>query len=194
MMIVGLTGGIGSGKSTVAKFFRQLGVSIYDSDNEAKMLMNESKSIKEAIIALFGKNAYIDKKLNKPFIAAIVFNDKKKLDQLNNIVHPAVRSHFLKWITQQKSPYVIQESALIFENNAHKKYDAVILVTASEEIRIQRVIKRDGLTKLQVKARLNNQTSDDEKKKLADYVIENKNLKETETQVRLIHKKLMNRV
>jgi dephospho-CoA kinase len=193
MMIVGLTGGIGSGKSTVAGFFRELGVPVYDSDEEAKRLMAVSDEVKHELIKLFGEDAYIDKKLNKTYISDIVFKEKEKLGQLNNIVHPAVRKHFSDWVTRQNSPYVIQETALIFENNVQNSYDAIVLVTAPESIRIQRVMKRDEVTESQIKARIANQMSDKQKIDLADFIIENHDLEKTRKAVNSIHKKLLNR-
>jgi len=192
-MIVGLTGGIGSGKSTVARFFRELGVPVYDSDKEAKVLMVKSEMVRRELINLFGEEAFIGKKLNKTHISSIVFKEKEKLAKLNAIVHPAVRNHFVQWVEQQSSAYVIQETALIFENETRENYDAVILVTAPENIRIQRVIKRDGVSKGEIKARIANQMSDEDKISLADFVIENNELKSTKKAVKTIHKKLMDR-
>lgn len=191
MMIIGLTGGIGSGKSTVAGFFRDLGVPVYDSDKEAKILMVESSEVREAIIAAFGSEAYNEKKLNKTFLSHLVFADKNKLNQLNGIVHPAVRKHFLQWVAKQNSAYVIQETALIFENGVQDNYDATILVTSPENLRIQRVMKRDGMSESQVKARMANQMPDEQKISIADFVIENRKLEETKKIVGRIHKKLI---
>ena len=190
-MIVGLTGGIGSGKSTVAKFFKKLGVPVYDSDIEAKRLMVESEELREEIIKLFGKEAYDDRKLNKTHISEIVFGDRKLLNRLNRIVHPSVRKHFSQWAAQQSSPYVIQETALIFENNIQHNYDAVILVTAPESVRIQRVIDRDDILESDVRSRIKNQLPDNDKAALADYVIENLDLEQTKETVDHIHKQLL---
>ena len=175
----------------MANFFRELGIAVYDSDAEAKLLMVESKQIRNALIDLFGTTAYVDKKLNKTLISEMVFNDKEKLGQLNQIVHPAVKEHFIQWSREQNSPYVIQETALIFENSAQANYDAIILVTAPEHIRIQRVMDRDGVLETQVKARIKNQLPDSEKEALADYVIENLELEGTRRSVDQIHKKLL---
>jgi dephospho-CoA kinase len=193
MMIVGLTGGIGSGKSTVAGFFSELGVPVYDSDKEAKILMVESETVRRELINLFGEEAFIDKKLNKTHISSIVFKEKEKLAELNAIVHPAVRNHFAQWVEQQSSDYVIQETALIFENGAQENYDAVILVTAPENVRIQRVMKRDGASEVEIRARIAHQMSDEQKIALADFVIENHELKSTKMAVNTIHKELMDR-
>lgn len=192
-MIVGLTGGIGSGKSTVAKFFKKLKVSVYDSDLEAKVLMVESQEVREQIMELFGKEAYKGKRLNKIFISEIVFKDEGKLKQLNQIVHPAVRSHFREWVAQQNSPYVIQETALIFENGMQDEYDAIILVKAPEHIRIQRVMERDGVSESQVKARIKNQLPDKDKEHLADFGIENISFEKTRETVNRIHQQLLDK-
>ncbi len=191
MKIVGLTGGIGSGKSTVAKMFRELGVPVYDSDEEAKKLMVSSTEMKEAIIQLLGKGAYKDAVLNRAFIAEKVFKDPELLQQLNAIVHPAVRDHFLKWTQKKAVPYVIQETALIFENGVQDKYDFTVLVTAPKEVRIQRVIDRDGVGQQQVEQRMNNQIEDNEKIPLADFCIENIDLDTTKQKVKDLHTKLV---
>lgn len=191
MMIVGLTGGIGSGKSTVAKMFMELEVPVYDSDQEAKKLMSTSKEVKTAIIQLLGDGAYNEEGLNRSFIAEKVFKDSDLLEKLNGIVHPAVREHFLNWAENQKSPYVIQETALIFENQAQDKYDHTILVTAPKNVRIQRVVQRDGAKEQAVKERMNNQLEDSQKRNLADFSIENLDLDKTKEKVKELHLKLL---
>lgn len=191
MMIVGLTGGIGSGKSTVAGMFKELGVPVYDSDLEAKALMGNSKEVKTAITDLLGKEAYMEKGLNRSFIANKVFKDPELLEKLNGIVHPAVRKHFLDWVNRQDSPYVIQETALIFENSAQDKYDCTILVTAPVETRIERVVDRDQIERQAVVDRMNNQLDDEQKLDLADYSIENLELDKTKDKVKELHLKLL---
>ena len=190
-MIVGLTGGIGSGKSTVASMFQKLGVPIYNSDVEAKNLMGRSKKIKKDIEALLGKESYLDGEPNRGYIAKKVFKDKILLRDLNNIVHPAVRRHFKSWCKRQNTTYVIQEAAIIFENGTQKRYDKIILVTAPRDIRIQRVVDRDGITAEQVMARMDNQWPDSEKEKFSDFIIENIDLEATEGEVLKIHHKLL---
>lgn len=189
--LVGLTGGIGSGKTTVAKYFEELGVPVYIADSEAKALMNRSKVIRRKLIALFGNEAYVENTLNRPFIAQQIFNDKKLLNAMNAIVHPKVASHFKRWVNKQDSPYVISEAAILFENGSYKKYDFIITVTAPENIRLQRVIKRDNSNKQKVEAIMANQWSDQEKIKRSDFVIENIDLEQTKIQVRKIHKKIL---
>ena len=192
MIVVGLTGGIGSGKSTIAAMFHELGVPVYNSDERAKHLMNTSKKIKKELVELLGKKAYLEGNLNRTYIAKKVFNDTDLLEQLNQIVHPVVRKDFLKWTKKQNASYVIQETALLFENNAQELYDSVILITAPKELRIERVLSRDESTKEQIIARMNNQLDDQTKLELADFVIENIDLKTTALKVLEVHEAILN--
>lgn len=187
MKVVGLTGGIGSGKSTVSKMFLELGVPVYNSDERAKKLMNTSTEIKNQIIAFLGKESYHEEKLNRAYIAKKVFNDTTLLAQLNAIVHPVVREDFLKWTGEQEYCFVIQETALLFENNSQHLYDSIILVTAPKEERISRVVRRDNGTREQVIARMNNQMDDEEKLNLSDFVIENIDIERTRSIVLQVH-------
>ncbi len=149
--------------------------------------MESSKKTRKAIKALLGDGAYKDETLDREFIAQKIFGDKKLLAQLNGIVHPAVRKDFLKWAKKQKAPYVIQESAIVFENGLQDFYDKVILVTAPEEIRIQRIVERDKTTKSSILARMGNQWDDLRKISLSDYVIHNISLDNTKSKVREVH-------
>lgn len=194
MTIVGLTGGIGSGKTTVAKEFKKIGVPVYIADEEAKRLMNRSKVIKRKLIDLFGENAYIDDKLNRPFIADIIFNDTMYLQKMNAIVHPKVARHFEKWTLKQNAPYVIKEVAILFENGGHTQCDYIITVIAPIEVRIQRLLKRDDTTKDKIKAIMKNQWSDKEKVKLSDFVIQNIELQKTINQVNEVHKNILQNI
>ncbi|WP_339837541.1 dephospho-CoA kinase [uncultured Maribacter sp.] len=191
MMVVGLTGGIGSGKSTIATMFKELGVPVYNSDERAKHLMNTSKKIKKQLIKLLGKKAFVDDQLNRGYIAKKVFNDVDLLEQLNGIVHPVVRKDFIKWTKKQTTQYVIQETALLFENNAQNLYDSVILITAPEELRIERVLSRDESSREQIIARMNNQLDDKAKLELAKYVIENIDLESTASKVVEVHEAIL---
>lgn len=191
MIIVGLTGGIGSGKSTVAGMFKDLGVPVYDSDSEAKRLMITSAELKIAIMELLGEDAYYGKALNKKFIASKIFENPEKLQRLNKIVHPAVRADFLEWTETQEAPYVIQETALIFENDAQDNYDYVILVKAPENFRLKRVMERDGANKKEVLDRMRNQMSDDEKVALSNFCIDNIDLEITKKRVDELHQRLV---
>lgn len=188
IIVVGLTGGIGSGKSTVAKMFQKHGVAVYIADDEAKKMMNENLFVKKQIIELLGKDSYKDEKLNRGYIADIVFKDKVKLNQLNAIVHPEVAKHFNHWKKEQKGSYVLKEAAILFENEGYKQCDYTILVSAPIEIRIERVLKRDNTSKEDILYRMNNQWEDAKKIVLADFVINNNNLEDTENQVNEIHK------
>lgn len=192
--LVGLTGGIGSGKTTIANFFKELGVPIYIADTEAKALMNRSKVIKRKLIALFGDNAYQNGKLNRDFLSKQIFNNKDLLQKMNAIVHPKVASHFKRWVKKQEAPYVISEAAILFENGSYKKYDYIITVTAPEEVRLKRVMSRDNSSKEKVKSVMNNQWKDEEKIKLSDYVIQNINLEEAKAQVLQIHQNLLQKL
>lgn len=193
MKIVGLTGGIGSGKTTVAKMFEKLGVPVYYADKEAKRLMKESKSLKQGIIALLGEKAYRNDDINRSYIAQIVFQDKKQLKELNALVHPIVESDFIKWLGALDSSYVIQENALIFENDKRSKYDVVITVTAPLTLRLERVMKRDGVSEKQVFDRIENQLDDEIKTTHADFVVNNIDLKKCKDQVQEIHKQLLSK-
>lgn len=188
--IVGLTGGIGSGKSKAAAYFSELGIPCYIADDRAKELMTSSMTIQQAIINEFGAESYINGNLNRPFLASIVFKDIVLLATLNAIVHPAVASDFRSWLLEQNSIYVIKEAAILFENGGAKLCDQVILVTAPKEIRVQRVIDRDKCTKEDVLERMSKQWSDAKKKPLADYIIENIEWKETSKQIEVLHQKL----
>lgn len=189
--LVGLTGGIGSGKTTVANFFKELGIPVYIADAEAKALMNRSKVIKRKLIALFGENAYQDGKLNREYLSQKIFNDKDLLQKMNAIVHPKVASHFKRWVKKQDAPYVISEAAILFENGSYNKYDYIITVTAPEQVRLKRVMSRDNSSEKKVKSVMDNQWKDAEKIKLSDFVIQNVNLEEAKAQVQQIHKKLL---
>ncbi|MDP2687984.1 MAG: dephospho-CoA kinase [Aequorivita sp.] len=190
MKIVGLTGGIGSGKTTVAKLFSELGVPVYIADEEAKKLTDSSKSIRSKLIQLLGEQTYIDGSLNRKYVADKIFTDKALLNAVNAIIHPKVAAHFKKWALRQKANYVIKEAAILFENGGYKECDVVILVTAPKALRMQRVIKRDNATQAEIEQRMGNQWSDSKKKKLADIIIENIEIGATRQQVQLIHKSL----
>lgn len=189
--VIGLTGGIGSGKSTVARLFADLGVPIYIADERAKKLMNTSKVIQRELITLFGNQAYANNELNRNFIASKIFNDKALLQKMNAIVHPKVGADFKRWLKRQNAVYVIKEAAIIFEHNQQSQYDYIITVTTPMEERVQRVMKRDNKTKAQILAIIDNQLSDEEKIKNSHFVIVNQKLEDTKTQVEILHHKLL---
>lgn len=171
MTIVGITGGIGSGKSTVAHLFEIMGYPIYYADIRSKWLMNNDPKIKEQLIATFGKKVYPGA-LDRQALAAIVFNDKDALAKLNKISHPAVEQDFRRWCEEQKSPILFKEAAILFESGSYKNVDKTICVVAPETIRVSRVMRRDGVSAKQVQERIKNQWSDEKKIGLADYVIQ----------------------
>ncbi|MDB4297622.1 dephospho-CoA kinase [Flavobacteriaceae bacterium] len=191
-MVIGLTGGIGSGKSTVLNFFKELKIPVYEADVEAKKIMHNNTVVKNGVIQLFGIESYIDGCLNRTYIGGIVFKDKQKLAALNAIVHPAVHNHFQEFVFHHKNQkYIVYENAILFENGSDKLCDKIIVVAAPLETRIQRVLKRDNCTRDEVLNRINNQWDQDKKLELADYCIENIELSNLKNQVVDIHNKLM---
>lgn len=186
--MIGLTGGIGSGKSVVAKVFATLGIPVFNADEEAKRIMQTSPEIKAALIEQFGAEIYNASGLQKEKLAAIVFNDPFQLQLLNAIVHPVTIQAAKDWATKQTSPYVIKEAALIFESGAAEDLFKVIGVTAPLPLRTLSVMKRDGITKEQVEARMRNQISDTIKMRLCDFVIYNDNQQMVIPQVLAIDK------
>lgn len=187
MKVLGLTGGIGSGKTTVANIFRELGVPVYIADDEAKKLMNSDPELKKEIIALFGDEAYQNGILNRKYIANRVFGNKELLDKLNAIVHPAVGKNFDHWKEDQPTGYVVYEAAILFEKGGYRKCDKNLLITAPRQVRIRRIISRDQATPAEIEARMNNQWPDEKKAELADFIINNKDLGQTREEVRKIH-------
>ena len=173
MFIVGLTGGIGSGKTTVANIFKTLNVPVYDSDTRAKYLMNNDVILKRKISKLLGSQAYDANGLNRKYVAKIVFNNKNILHKLEELVHPAVKVDFKKWAKQQGSDYVVMENAILFKSGMHRLVDYIIFVTSPVEIRQKRVVKRDGLLIEQVKSRIKNQDIDEYLLKKSDFVLKN---------------------
>lgn len=191
MKIVGITGGIGSGKTTVAKMFKSLGIPIYIADDEAKKLMNSSKVIRKKLIALLGESSYTENGLNKSYISSRIFKNKELLTKINAIVHPKVKTHFERWLKKQNAPYILKEAAIIFENNLQAQYDLIIIVTADTEARVNRVMKRDGSDRKKVMSVIENQLTDEVKISKSDYVIFNNDLEKTKIQVAEIHSKIL---
>jgi dephospho-CoA kinase len=184
--IIGLTGGIGSGKTTIANYFYSLGIPIYIADDEAKKLMN-SVEIKDAIINTFGEAIVENGNLNRGKLAKIVFDNPEDLKKLNAIIHPAVKSHFKKWLLQhEKAMYIIYEAAILFESGSFKNCDYIITVTAPIESRIERVIKRDNTSKEKILKRIAAQWTDAQRILKSDFIIQNDNNKETQQQIQKI--------
>ncbi len=191
MLIVGLTGGMGSGKTTVSRMFEELGVPVYNSDREARRLMQQEAGVRERITKLFGKEAYKDGVTNRAYIASKVFADQDLLNQLNAIVHPEVGADFQQWRKNKTAPYVIQEAAIIFENGSYTKFDKIILVTAPKELRIERILERDGTNREAITARMAHQWDDSQKAPLSDFLIVNIDLEKTRKRVGEIHQQLL---
>ena len=191
MLRIGITGGIGSGKSTVARIFGVLGIPVYYADGAAKRLMNEDPRLIEQIIQHFGSDAYEDGKLNRSYISSLVFNDKEKLDLLNSIVHPATIRDSDDWMKLQNSPYVLKEAALIFESGSQQGLDYVIGVSAPAPLRIHRAMKRDGISRAEVTARMTRQIQETIKMRLCNFIIINDEQTMLIPQVITLHNKLM---
>jgi len=193
MIKVGLTGGIGSGKTIVSKIFEYLGVPIYNSDYEAKKLYVTNIEVKEKIVNYFGSKAYFENgELNKKLISEIIFKNTEALKKINSIIHPEVKNHFNNWLKNQKTTYIIKEAAILYESGAYKHLDKVIVVTAPEKIRIKRVMKRDNTDKNSVKGRIKNQLNQKEILKISDFEIKNNEEEMVLKQVLEIHKQLNN--
>ena len=177
MLTIGITGGIGSGKSTVCKVFRVLGIPVFQADMVARRLQNEDPQLKNSLIELFGPNIYADDGLlNRKKLAEIIFNNRQYLEKVNNLIHPAVHQEFEHWkVKMAKFPYVLYEAAILFETGSSRNFDFTILVIADEKERIERVMKRDRATTEAILHRMHNQMNDAEKKRLADFILENNN-------------------
>lgn len=173
MIKVGLTGGIGSGKTMVAGVFEQLGIPIYHADDRAKQLYLSDERLKREVVELLGPQAYVEDRLNRPWIAERVFNDQELLERLNGLVHPAVGRDFYNWIEEQRAPYIIKEAAIMFESGAHLALDEVILVSAPIEVRLERVMKRDGLSQAEIRQRMARQWSEEQRRELSQHEINN---------------------
>ncbi len=193
MLKLGLTGGIGSGKTLVSQILEKLGVPVYYADKAARELMNSNADLKENIRQLFGDQAYSDEGLDRQYVASSVFGDHKKLSQLNSLVHPAVRQDFIGWTAQHsESLYVVEEAAILFESGAYVEMDQTILVYAPKELRISRVMKRDGLGREDVLKRMEHQISEEEKMKKADHILSNDGTQMLLPQVIELHNKILN--
>lgn len=190
MYKVGITGGIGSGKSTVCAILAEFGVAVYDSDSRAKRLMNEDNTLRERLMERFGSEVYCAEGLNRIYLAERVFGKPEELKALNAIVHPAVMDDFDRWALEQEGSYVVLESAILFEASLDRRVDVSVAVMAPEELRIERAMQRDGAQREQIVARMNNQISDQERVERAKYTIVNIDIDNLRSDVEQLHRRL----
>ena len=190
MYKVGITGGIGSGKSTVCAILAEFGVAVYDSDSRAKRLMNEDNTLRERLVERFGSEVYCVEGLNRIYLAERVFGNPEELKALNAIVHPAVMDDFDRWALDQEGSYVVLESAILFEASLDRRVDVSVAVMAPEELRIERAMQRDGAQREQIVARMNNQISDQERVERAKYTIVNIDIDNLRSDVEQLHRRL----
>ncbi len=191
MLRIGITGGIGSGKSTVAQIFDVLGIPVYSSDNAAKRLMDEDEELKNNIIRSFGEESYTNGRLNRKYLAAHAFSDLNKIELLNSLVHPATIKDATAWMEKQTAPYIIKEAALIFESGSDQFLDAVIGVKSPLSLRIERTMKRNNVTAAEVEARIKLQMDEEEKMDLCDYIVVNDEQQMLIPQVLLLHERFL---
>ena len=191
MKIVGLTGGIGSGKSKALTFFKNKDIPCYQADRAGHKVLNENPEVKAKVQAYFGSEIYTSKGLDRKALGKQVFNNQEVLQFLNEIVHPAVRLDFQNFIEEQQAPFIVSEVAILFENGGEKRYDKIILLTAPEALRIERVMARDGVSETQVRQRMQKQWTDAQKIPLADYVIDNTDWTTTKNELERVYKELL---
>jgi dephospho-CoA kinase len=193
MLKVGITGGIGSGKSTVCHLFKCLEIPVFNADNAGRNLLESDDAVIAQVKSILGEDVLINGKPDRKKIGGIVFNNPEKLTQLNAIIHPAVRRKYAEWTQEQTAPYLIYEAAILFETGLYKQLDSIVLVTTPEPLRIQRVMKRDGLTETSIRDRMKNQWSDKEKMKLASFIVVNDDGQALLPQVMTIHTVLLSK-
>ena len=191
MLKIGLTGGLGSGKTTVAAIFEVLNVPVYYADDASRRLLNENPAIKHAVINAFGQESYINGIPDRKYLARIVFNNPEKLAILNSILHPSTLDDAANWIKKQNSPYIIKEAALLFESGSNKSLDYVIGIKAPLVLRLQRAIKRDSISEKEVMSRIDSQMNEEEKLKLCDFIIVNDEEQLLIPQVLKLHQQLL---
>jgi dephospho-CoA kinase len=191
MLRIGLTGGIGSGKSTVARVFAVLGVPLFDADRAGRQLLNDDPAARAAVIEAFGDALYASGSLDRRALAAIVFTDPEKLARLNAIVHPAVRVRFASWAAEQQAPYVMMESAILAETGGHHAFDRIVLVDAPEAVRLRRVMLRDAVGEEEVRARMARQGTDAQRAAIAHHIIRNDDTELVVPQVLRVHEALL---
>jgi dephospho-CoA kinase len=191
MMKVGITGGMGSGKSYAAKIFEALSIPVFYADEESKSLLNTHQKVKQNLSSRFGMELYKNNVLDRDFLAKQIFNNPKELAFVNSVVHPAVAERFLEWSAEQNAPYCLKEAAILFETGSYKELDKTILVVADKDLRVDRVMKRNDWSRQEVLARMKNQWTDSEKIPLADFVIYNNEKEMLTPQILKIHEDLI---
>jgi len=191
MLQVGITGGIGSGKSTVAKVFEVLGIPVLDADSVAKHIMQHDPALRQSLTALFGADTYLDGQLNREHIAAVVFNNPQQLEQLNALVHPATIAFSKQWAQQQTAPYIIKEAALLFESGSYRELDKIIGIYTPLPLRLQRAMQRDGVSETAIRNRMARQMDEEEKMKRCDFIIKNDESESVLLQVLALHEQLL---
>ena len=191
MLNVGLTGGIGSGKTIASKIFEVLGIPVYQADVAAKRLMESNPVLKNQLIEQFGNDAFVDGKLNRSYIAEIIFNDKEKLQLINSLVHPYTIQDGIEWMKKQTTPYAIKEAALIFESGSQSNFDYIIGISSPLTLRLNRTLKRDNINRELVLEKMENQLDEETKMKLCDFVLLNDERTLLTTQVLAVHEKLI---
>lgn len=190
-MIVGLTGGIGSGKTTVAKIFEFLGVPVYEADAFSKTIIDTDKELQGKLVKLLGEDILAQGKIIRPKMAELIFGNKDLLQKANNLIHPAVGRHFKNWYTDQSFPYVIKEAAILFESGSYTSCDKIVVVAAPKEMRIERVMDRSKMSREEVEARMNNQWPQEQKLEKADYIVTNDLTESVIKQVINIHENII---
>lgn len=188
---IGITGGIGSGKSIVSQVFKTLGIPVLDADAVAKLVMEQHIPLVNAIKNLLGNQAYINGRLNRPFIASEIFEDTDKLTQLNTLVHPVTIQYARDWVSEQKAPYIIKEAAILFESGSYVEMNKIIGVYAPEQLRLERAMKRNNVTATEIEKRMDKQMNEEEKMSMCDYVIDNSETTSVIAQVISIHHELL---
>ncbi|MFP5471589.1 MAG: dephospho-CoA kinase [Bacteroidia bacterium] len=191
MIILGVTGGIGSGKTTVCNVFASKGIPVYNSDERAKEILMHHPEVKKQLLRLFGQGVFTDQLPDRKKIASIVFSDKEKLKLLNAIIHPKVKEDFEQWKKEQTSKLIIKEAAILIESGAYKQVDQIVVITAPVEQRIKRVMQRDGVSRQEILKRLSNQFDDNTRLKYAHFVIDNSEGKNLDRQVDEVLKRLL---
>ena len=189
---IGITGGIGAGKSTVSKIIESMGFPVFNSDNKAKEIINFHPEVKAELIEIFGDSIYSNEVLNRPKLAEFIFNDPSLREKVNHIVHPRVREEFDSFVLRNSSPLIFNEAAILFETGAFKQFDATVLITCPKSLRIERLMERDNSLQEEIEARMNAQWSDDQKQDLADYIIVNDEINPLLVQIEKVISDLIN--